>query len=250
MKLIRVATFALGVAAAVPAAALTTIASYGTSSSAANVRWQGSGANGHFFTIASSSATVPGATAVDFSFLMPALAPYVTHLPAKFSLDATVTAGPAVLFAGQLFQGKLTGNFAVVSSAPLTVGGKTYAAGANLLSGTFTQTLLYGTPSGTVATMLAATSGGSAISMTSDFLDFTGVANYSVNLPLSAVRPALFAASGSALRSFVATSSGAFGSDAPAVTAVPEPESWALLIAGFAMVGVAARRRNRLAVAA
>lgn len=40
-----------------------------------------------------------------------------------------------------------------------------------------------------------------------------------------------------------------FGTIAVNVTTVPEPAAWTLMIAGFGLVGVAARRRGRLAVA-
>ena len=251
MFLARFAALAVGLTvAAAPAAALTTIATFATPTSSANVRWQGAGSSAQFFTIANASATVPGAALVDFSLLQPSIAPFVTNLPALFTLNATVTSTPAVALAGQFFQGGITGNFSFTTTTGLTVGSTFFAAGSNLLSGTFNQTLLYGAANGSTATMLAATSGGSGITFASDFLDFTGVANYNVSLPLSALRPALFASTGSSLRTFVATSSGAFASDAPSVIPIPEPESWALMIAGFAMVGTAARRRARTTVTA
>ena len=40
------------------------------------------------------------------------------------------------------------------------------------------------------------------------------------------------------------------GTIIPNAGAVPEPESWALMIAGFAMVGAAMRRRSKIAIAA
>jgi hypothetical protein len=48
---------------------------------------------------------------------------------------------------------------------------------------------------------------------------------------------------------YVSTTDGALGRGALTVGAVPEPASWAMLIAGFGLVGAAARRRRR-AVAA
>lgn len=251
MFLARAALLALGLcAAASPATAITTIATFGTSLSAANVRWQNVGANGQFYSIATSSATAPGAAAVDFSFLLPSIAPYVTNLPALFSLNATVTASPAAPLFGQLFQGDVTGTFAFTTTAPLVIGATSFAAGSNLLSGSFTQSLVYGPANGSIGTMLADTGGGSVITMTSDFLDFTGVGAYNINASLSALRPGLSASAGNALQTFIATANGAFASDVPQVIPIPEPQAWALMISGFAMVGVAARRRTRGAVLA
>lgn len=50
-----------------------------------------------------------------------------------------------------------------------------------------------------------------------------------------------------AITEVIGGGSGGVVLDNISVTTVPEPASWALLIVGFAMVGVAARRRNALA---
>jgi hypothetical protein len=61
----------------------------------------------------------------------------------------------------------------------------------------------------------------------------------------------LNAVAGKSLRSFRATATGSFSSDpAPTITALPEPGAWAMLIAGFGLVGFAARRRSIRQVAA
>lgn len=248
MTFVRAAALAVGlIVAAAPAAAMTTIATFTTPTRGANVRWQGSGANGQFFTIATSSAAVPGAAAVDFSFLMPSIAPYVTNLPALMTFNASVTASPASPLFGQFFQGDLVGSFAFTTTTALTIGSVTYAAGSNLLSGNFSDTIIYGAANGSVATLLGDTGGGSIVAMSSAFLDFTGVNNYNINLALSALSPGIAASAGNALRSFTATANGAFASDVPTVVPIPEPESWALLITGFALVGITVRRRAAVA---
>ena len=49
---------------------------------------------------------------------------------------------------------------------------------------------------------------------------------------------------------FVRTTDGALGRGVFTVNAVPEPSSWAMLIAGFGLVGAAARRRRQVQTAA
>lgn len=48
---------------------------------------------------------------------------------------------------------------------------------------------------------------------------------------------------------FISTTDGALGRGALTIGAVPEPASWAMLIAGFGLVGAAARRRRAVVIA-
>ena len=93
------------------------------------------------------------------------------------------------------------------------------------------------------------------MTFTSDFLDFTPTIERDLSISLSSILPSLSASTGAnkALKSFKAVAGGQFSSDpAPLINGlvvVPEPGVWMMMIAGFGLVGVSARRRGR-AVAA
>jgi hypothetical protein len=204
------------------------------------------------FNIRPASA-VPGSVAVTFSFLQPALSS-ISNVGANFTLNATTTATPTASFGGFSFQNNLTGSFSFISTSAITIGANNFAAGSNLLSGTFSQATIFGQTGGTSGSLSASTPGGFII-YTSDFLNFAGTSNRDMALSLTAVtslinnvNAGLNSATGRALRSFRATSTGSFSSDpAPLVTVVPEPQTWGLMIVGFAMVGATLRRRKSVA---
>jgi len=79
----------------------------------------------------------------------------------------------------------------------------------------------------------------------SDFLDFTSTTARDVDLFLRATSK-YHADSGEALHTVSANGGGEFrSSPLPRITAVvPEPSTWALSIAGFALAGLALRRRR------
>ena len=64
------------------------------------------------------------------------------------------------------------------------------------------------------------------------------------------LRPATFYMSLNAFNATVPSASAKFSKFSVQYAAVPEPASWAMMIAGFGMVGAAARSRRRVAVAA
>ena len=246
-------------ALATPAAAVvTTFASYNPIGSTANLYWKNNGTGsvatngtgGSFYTIATSSATTPGSRNVRFSFLQAGISPFVTDVVAGFSLFATVVAHPATLSGTQLSQDFIYGTFSFVSTTPITVGATTYAAGSNLLSAVFTLGTINGRTAGTSGSFSGSTTGGSVITYTSDFLNFTPTIDRDFAIGLTSITSSLSRATGKALRTFKANSTGSFSSDpAPLINAVPEPATWAMLVAGFGMVGVAARRRKSVVAA-
>lgn len=142
-------------------------------------------------------------------------------------------------------------SFSFLSTSAITVGGTNYAAGSNLLSGTFTDVSISGQTNASAAAYNGSTGGGSAILFTSDFVSFVPGSDFNMSISLTSLAPLLFANPGAALRSFEAYSTGSFSSDPAAIVigGVPEPSAWAMLIAGFGLVGFQARRRRNAALA-
>lgn len=142
-------------------------------------------------------------------------------------------------------------SFSFLSTSAISVGGTNYAAGSNLLSGTFTDVSVSGQTNASAAAYNGSTGGGSTIVFTSDFVSFVPGSDFDMSISLTSLAPLLFANPGAALRSFQAYSTGSFSSDPEAIVVggVPEPSVWAMLIAGFGLVGFQARRRRIAALA-
>ena len=211
------------------------------------------GAAGSANVFASSNGTTAGPVAVYFSFENgnPILDAAVNHITANLTFTAP-TVGNAVLFSGQYFQALGAGGFTLKTTAPITVYHTTYATGSNLLSGTFTSTLLTGakgSSSGGIDADNQADTGDGLI-LTSDFVRIAPTADVDAAISLTAILPKLGAAANSPLNSFRAASSGQFSSDPnPSAIAVPEPASWALMLAGFGLAGASLRRRQMVRTA-
>ena len=235
--------------AAVPAqAALTTFANFTGADANTGIRFQNSnpdnisGVGGSLYTVDTVTG-LPGSRDVSFSFLLPALSG-VSDVAASFTLLAN-TAAPAQTYGTFMVEPNLTGGFSFLSKNAITVGGTTYAAGSNLLSGTFSDVSISGETSGSTAAYGGSTTSGSTILFTSDFVSFVPNSDFDMSISLSALSPLLFANPGASLRSFEAYSTGSFSSEpAPIVGGVPEPSVWGMLIVGFGLVGVQVRRRR------
>ncbi len=271
-KSFGLAALAAGVvfAAASPASAVvTTFATY-SAKGGANIRFVNSGnstqrtTDATFYTTKTPTATTPGGVLVDFSFLQPQLAPYFTNITAIYTLNGSVAKNTApIASSGFFIQSGVSGSFSFLTTTAITVGGPnfvphTYAAGSNLLSGTFNSGNIVGTIGSSAGSSFASGNNGTTITFTSDFLDFTNVGELDRSQSLNAVTPSFSrhaAVSGrlinGALNSFRATASGQFSSDpAPLINGlitVPEPQSWSLMIIGFGLVGVAVRSRKAVA---
>jgi hypothetical protein len=90
------------------------------------------------------------------------------------------------------------------------------------------------------------------VSFTSDFLDFSGSSAFDLALAINAINPRLLIGNTfNGVAQFSGTVAGNFGADGdPAGTGavIPEPASWAMMIAGFGLVGASARRRRMASV--
>ena len=259
LKKIAAATLAAGTmfAIATPASAvITTFASFSPLGSAANVTWTNSGganANGTGGTIAQvPTSNVIASRQVKFSFVGNSLTPFFSGATANFTLNASAPSGnPAQSLGNFLLQDNIAGSFSFTTTAPVTIGITTYAAGSNLLTATFGGTAISGQRNGNTASFTGSTAAGDTLTYTSAFLSFSNVNDSAFSISLDSVLAALQAVPTNgtptrALRNFRAVASGTFSTDpAPIVTAIPEPAVWGLMIVGFGMVGFQARRRNR-----
>jgi hypothetical protein len=234
-------------------AAITTFADYQTVGTGSNFYWKNNGTGnsngtgGSLYTISNAAATVPGTAQINFSFLQPALSS-ISNVIADFTLLATASSSPAVTAGGFKIQPGITGSFTIKSTSAITLAGTTYAAGANLLSGSFNNASIFGQANGTSGSVSSATTSGATITYTSDFLSFLPTVERDFSLSLTSITPPLASNTGRALRTFRGVSTGSFSSD-PAPTpllAVPESATWAMFIMGFGLMGATTRSRRRV----
>lgn len=242
-KLLALTAIAATAIGSVPAAAITTFASFSPSDTSPNVRYT----DGTLYTAAGG---VGGPSSVDvlFNILVGSL-PALQGISASYTLNAAIPPGtlPA---AGAFNLTNATGVFSILSNEAITAGGTLYAAGTNLLSGSFVSGFLDGTIDGTSGVVRGSTEGGATIAYTSDILNFNDVGQFDFSLPLTAVTLP-FGPAGGTIRDFSASMGGQFSSEpAPLLGGVPEPATWAMLVIGFGMVGATSRRRKPVTVAA
>ncbi len=239
------------VAASPATAVVSTFASFSPINAVANFRLLNAGSNKNavFYTTATGTSTTAGSRNVYFSFLQPGISAYVNNVTAKYTMAGTITNTAATMLAPYIVQDNLTGSFSFLTTAPITIGSTVFATGSNLLSGTFNKAYIAGGRNGTSGGLFASTPT-STVVYTSDFLTFISGSNFDLALSLTSISPALDALPSPgtptrALRSFRAISKGQFSSDpAPLIPTIPEPAVWLQLIAGFSLVGFAARRRK------
>ena len=159
---------------------------------------------------------------------------------ARLSFTASGSAPAAVLGNG-VMQVLNTGSLSLTAVSAITIGSKTIAAGGNILTVGFKDGELLGILAGNNPTVSVSLPASSFTTFTSDFLESPPLFLSDFSITMSGANPSL-ALSGDRLGDFTAASVGTFN-------VVPEPGTWAMLIAGFGMVG-AARRRRRTVVAA
>ena len=229
-KIIWVASSIAAIAFGVPAAAITTFATFSPLSNAANISFTGSNTGAGTL----SSVNTP----VTFRFLDASGTTSVFDVASMFNLSATTTSG--IVAGGVGIVPVSSGTLSFTSAAATTYNGHT---GTNLLTAAFTGGALTGLIGGSVASYINSQPP-SAVTFTSDFFDFSTTTARDISLAINAINPSI-AASAGGVANFDGTVSGNFGADlaAGSGSTVPEPASWALLIAGFGLVGAVARRR-------
>lgn len=237
--------------ASASAASAVTIVDIAVSTTGTNVRYVKTANRIYTQT---GNGTSPVWVDASVTFANAALNTALGTLPVEMKLSAYTTGAAANVF-GTFVQelsssNQSAGTFEVRTKNAVTVGQTDYAAQSNVFTATFGGGAIVG--SGTSGSLAANTSGGATFSnVSSDFMTFPNSTEYDLNLVLSSLSAAFGATSGHSLNDFRAKANGSFSSDAPGVVSavVPEPESWAMLIVGFGLVG-AFRRRSTLVVAA
>jgi hypothetical protein len=255
----------LAMAAATQAAAGVTTFATVTATGGANFDYKNASptntsASASLFTLSTPSDTAYGSVGVNFSYIniTPLYDSVVSNIPALFRFNATATDQPSQFLGGYatghtIEQDNVSGSFTILSEAPITLGGRTYAAGSNLLSGVFDNasvTSKIGYSSGSIT----ASSVGGTLTYSSDFLVFDAPHETDFAIGLTAITPGIAstdpASSGSVnpygLNAFTAVAGDQLSADpAPTPNPVPEPASWALTLTGLGALGGALRARRR-----
>lgn len=263
MKYLAIAAALASITAATPAAAvLTTFATY-SAIGGANVRWVNSGtaatrtSDARLFTTTTPTSTGLGAVNVNFSFINSLLAPSVTNVNAAYTLNAIVSPfTPVVVNGSSYVQPGLSGSFSFITTSAIVVSGPGltttfYAAGSNLLSGTFSDAVFAGRRLGSSGAIFVSGLNFTNINFTSDFLSFNNAADLDFSTAMTSIIPGSFPAANGALRTFRAVSGGQFAADPRPIplSIVPEPATWGMLLAGFSLVGFSMRRRKHIVAA-
>ncbi len=253
-------------AAAGPAEAVQVFATFTAVGSNNNVRLVNSGmgvpdlasggTSASLYSTASGNSNSFGFANTRFSFVQGPLASAVSNLPAWFELSANIVDTPATVDGGDVIQPGINGFFRFTSQGAFTVGTASHPAGTQLLRGDFTLARLAGQNGGASAVLSDTLTGDIVYGSDLASFDFTDIGSFRINIASIASQLGL-AGSGSAgdpyraVRSFRGSATGNFsGDDVGAISAVPEPETWAMLVAGFVMIGFQQRRRARNTIVA
>jgi hypothetical protein len=231
-KFYLAAAVSLAASSSVPAGAITAFASFLPLSNPPNI---------NFTSNAGGTGTVtstPGSP-VTFRFLDAAGTTSVFDVAATFNFLASTAGG---LVAGGLgIVPATTGSVNFSSLGAVTYNGHT---GTNLLTANFTGGVFSGLVGGSVASFVNSQPPGS-VTFTSDFINFSQTTARDISIAINAINPAITTSLGG-FSSFAGTASGSFGADlsSGSPSAVPEPASWAMMIAGFGLIGAMNRRRS------
>lgn len=217
--------------AAAPAAAITTFATFGPSSSTPNISFDGS--------LSGAGAISSAAAPVSFSFLN---ADGTTASSYDAVLNLAATTDTASTYMGIAVLPISSGLISFTSASAITYGGRT---GTNLLTVSFNGGYLTGLLNGSTANYGNSTPPND-VTFTSDFLDFSSSTARDLALAINGINPSLGFAFG-ASRFHTGTVSGNFGADvfSGSPQGVPEPASWAMMLCGFGLAGSVLRTQRR-----
>jgi len=235
-------------------AAVVTLAGAAQAATFANFSQAGTGDNIAWTKTGPTTGTLSsGPVAVKFNFLQSQL---MQNSPTS-SLSATLTmsasgSGSAFGSGGSpgdsLDQPNVGGSFTFTYNGPgYTDGlGNSHSAGDILLSGVFTLADITSNVGSSSASVLDSTAAGGSITYASQWMSFASSVQRDFAFNITSAHPLINAPAGEALNSFNGSSGGSFSTTG----AVPEPATWAIMIAGFGMLGLAARRRRATGLAA
>ena len=174
---------------------------------------------------------------------------FVSGVAAQLAFHGTGTSF-AMNTSGNLYAQEFTGGtVSFTSTAAFVLGTTFYAAGSNILSLTFTGGELSAIVPGTTGNAQVTIPGSSFSAVTSDFLSFPPAMLTDFSISLANVVPGfrlgaagLGTQANSRFTNFTARGAGDF-----TASAVPEPQTWAMLLLGFGLVGFARRRQTAVA---
>jgi hypothetical protein len=205
--------------------------------------------DGSLFT--GADATTHNAVGIRFNFQLDQLADF-NNLSALLTVEARETGNPAsftgapdnvVTQVGVDGEGEGQG-FSIIYNGPeVVLNGHTVSAGANLLSGKFTNVWIQGVRLANAGAASDSDPTPGTITFTSDFLNFGTTVQRGLSWDLTSISPTIGFNAGKAMPSFNASIAGSFSAEG-----IPEPMTWALMIMGFGAAGAMLRRR-RLAYA-
>lgn len=179
---------------------------------------------------------------VKFSYLIPELLP-LGPLDALFTFNATET---GAIDLGGVVIATFDGTFSFTYTGPSgIVSGVNLQTGDNLLSGVFADSVFTGF--GSSGSLIDSVLGGGDVVFSSWFLEFDPAEDQALALSITSISPPLAVVNGM-LTDFTGTAGGNFAAtitDIDYHIDVPEPASWAMMVAGFGMLGGAMRRSRR-----
>lgn len=237
----------VGLCATAPAFASTALAEYTQVGNNRIIVWT-HGVNGSILSTAALTGNQMFNTY--FTFQNPSLASIV-NVDTLFTLNGT-TSSAATMSGNTLTQPDVSGSFSFIyeGATPLVVGTHSYAAGTNLLSGTFSGANVSGQVGGSTGNLLDSIFGGGTVVFTSGIdpsqLQFAAGGDKGLSLAFNALNHPLSHSTGSSLNSFKATTAGNFAADLSVGGGgggVPEPATWALMLIGVGGIGTMLRRR-------
>jgi hypothetical protein len=244
-RLVAASALACGtliVAGQAQAAVFAPFASYTMKSTRTTIDWKLTGplAGTVFSTLPGGST--PGSPTVTFNFLD--TSKYLDHLTATLKLSGSEAGVMATGGTHDIDQSGIGGSFMFLYTGPTqSFMGKTYVHNVtNLLSGVFTLARITG--SGTSGALHDSSDIGT-VKFSSDIisvLPFAKTSDFSYSLV--SVAPPFGHIAGDSANSFKAGATGIFSAGF-----VPEPATWAMMITGLGLLGVAARRRRALGAA-
>jgi hypothetical protein len=227
-----------------PAAALVTFGST-IALSNNNVRYVNStvvGTPSQLYSTSSISATSPSSANIFFGATEALLGGLPLNQASTFLLEASVPNLTGL--SGAFSVSGVDGSFSILSNVPITLAGVTSQV---LLTAVFTNATFLGTAGSPGLTLTGDNITGTVV-YESDFLDFSEVVGTAFSFTGAATAPLQLGSSGR-VRSFRGTVTGNFSSDPVPSVLVPEPETWAMLVLGFGLVGVSVRRRRKVVIA-